>query len=117
MDGVHGDENNIDVEPYMKDALADVVICIMLFGQYPSTREVWNGERIRFMLREFMIEECEDEIIDLAMCAAMYFVPQTQTRRNKILDIVEAKLSEHLRDSDIVREVAERMFYDAKDEA
>lgn len=110
-DNVHGDEHlTLDVESFERRAIEDVVETIMLFGQYPQPRGAWDKRpprSVEFDLQEYLVEHRDDsDLANLAMCAIINFGDFDERRLNENRKL-EAELTEHLRDSQIVRDRAE----------
>lgn len=62
-DKTHGDEDGIDLEPHMENALESVVETIMRFGEYPQPRKHIPGMPYRnlrprqFCLHDWILEK------------------------------------------------------------
>lgn len=101
----HG-EVTIDLDPYMKYALDDVIETIMLFGQYPqpSTR---FPSRPQFLLYEHIENEWDQRrITGLVIAALTDYSNEFFTTRMKADADLREELKDKLRDSDMVRDRA-----------
>ena len=111
-DKIHGDEGMIDIEPYLSRALEDVLDTIMLYGQYPqpSSSMRIKPRRCLFDLMEWIYENRSGEDIRTTYICAL--VGGTDAVLDAIardrLEITR-ELRELLRDSDIVRDLAEEL--------
>lgn len=125
-DKPHGDEGQIDLEPHMAQALTDVVEVILAFGQYPQPRQMQPSRlayclaprRIEFDLREWVNEHIDPgEMAELYVSMLTDFSLEHDTRRHAETSRVEAMLREELRDSNIVRDRAEKLAEEEKEAA
>lgn len=115
-DHLHGDEGTTDLDPFMAEALESVVETITLFGQYPQPRK-GRFERIQFDLQEWMTEHYDPaDLANLAMCAVINFGSCFDDRRLKESASLEQRLKDELRDSEIVREKAQELADDARED-
>jgi hypothetical protein len=120
-DNIHGDEHLVlDVESFQARALADVVECITMYGQWPQPRQPWDKRpqrRVEFSLNEYLVEEWDAS--DLAR-----FIEQCLGKspadfmddRAAFETHLQRKLKEHLEDSQIVRDHAEKLAQDDHDD-
>ena len=126
---VHGDEGGIDVEPFAERALEDVVETILNFGVYPQPVR-WKPGRTQpippteFDLYEFLFEENDKgqmRIDPVDACEFFILAQKDHTRygpfetaRSKWEKKITEMLTDHLRDSDMVTELAAQMAEDEK---
>ena len=115
-DAMHGDENEklaLDLE----GALEEVVETIMLFGQYPQPSQQ-NRQRVQFQLDEYLSDHFWDE--ESVLSAYEAYLTQFSTAFDEKRMRESARLSEsltkHLRNSVIVREHAERVAQQKKED-
>lgn len=113
FDHLHGDEDQVlDVESFEKRALADVVETIMLFGQWPQPH--WDktkpARRVAFDLNEFLADEYDaSDLARIAVAALTLNGVEWMDFHSDEQKKLEAKITEHLRDSQIVRDHAEHL--------
>lgn len=115
-DRLHGDEDQtLDLNAYVDDALADVVDTIITCGQWPApsmSREV----HVRFLLQEFIVEKFDlGELADLAVAAVTQCSDDFYETKSKFDAKVRNLLFIHLHGGSIEREVAERLAEDDLD--
>ena len=115
-DSVHGDENEklaLDLDA----ALEDVVETIMLFGQYPQPSQR-DRQRVQFQLDEYLSDHYWDE--ESVLSAYEAYLTQFSTafddKRMRESARLQENLTEHLRNSVIVREHAERVAQQKKED-
>ena len=116
FDSVHGDENEklaLDLE----GALEEVVETIMLFGQYPQPSQR-NRSRVQFQLDEYLFEYFWDEESVLGAYEAYLtqFNAGFDDKRLRESTRLQESLTDHLRDSAIVRDHAERVAQQKKED-
>ena len=117
-DSIHGDEDWVGIPADIHaDALSDVVNTVMLFGEYPQPtgNKVDAQKRKRFDMYEWAREHvdaadmCDLYVSVVCGTADDYLHMQRLAREMKR---VEAALTEHLRDSEIVDQRAAEMAED-----
>ena len=121
--GCHGDEGKIDLAPHMENALESVVETIMLYGEYPQRRKVWrNGAFVvlpaskQFDLWNWLAENVNSDDRQEFMFA---MTANYGNHKSVLLDWqnkIEKMLLEELVGSEIVREKAEQLAEEARDE-
>jgi hypothetical protein len=111
-------ESANDITPYMEAALDNVITVVMGFGQWPQPRP-WRERQpvAEFVLRDWMTEDMG--IDDLLNLAVGIICGSSKLERMETIASFEGKIEEmlrdHLRDSEIVREEAERIMDDERD--
>ena len=117
MGDYHGDEDEklaLDLE----GALEEVVETIMLFGQYPQPSQR-NRSRVEFRLDEYLSDHFWDEEAVLAAYEAYLtdFSTVFDEKRMRESARLSACLTDYLRNSVIVRDHAERVAQQKKEDA
>jgi hypothetical protein len=111
-------ESANDITPYMQAALDNVITVVMGFGQWPQPRPWQTQQRkIEFVLRDWMAENVStDRLMDfsVAIICGSSKLERMETIANFEGDI-EEMMRDHLRDSEIVQEEAERIMDDERD--
>ena len=115
-DDLHGDEDE-KLALDMEGALEDVVETIMLFGQYPQPSQR-NRSRVQFQLDEYLSDHFWDEESVLGAYEAYLtqFNTAFEDKRMRESERLSESLTEHLRDSAIVREHAIRVAQQKKED-
>lgn len=110
----HGDEDGIDIEPFMPRAMDDVVETILAFGEYPAPQQ-HSFFRNRCAPRQFDLQDWVSNNVEPADISALYvsmvtdFSSEHDARRLHESAKVEAQLRAELADSEIVRERAAKL--------
>ncbi len=116
----HGDEGLLDItDKHREDAKSEVLEIISLYGQYPQpAREGKPIRRVEFSLSEYLADE-----FDASDMAAMLagIIANCGLDQMDVISMAEkkimAQLSDHLEDSQLVADVAEKMAQDESEEA
>ena len=125
---VHGDEDGIDLTPFMEGALQSVVETILAYGEFPAPRRVGmfmtTGSTRR---KQFdLYEELQDEkFIEHADLLEFFILAMNDastcgwfsTLRSRWEKRLTEMLLDKLADSEIVRDKAEQLAEEAKEEA
>jgi len=121
--GCHGDEGKIDLAPHMENALESVVETIMLYGEYPQRRKVWrNGAFVvlpaskQFDLWSWLARNINSDDRNEFMFAMTVDYNRHSDTLTKWRDKIEKRLIEELAGSEMVREKAEQLAEEARDE-
>lgn len=113
---------------FLEQAREEIVSTVMLFGQYPQPRQgAWSKDRpVRFVLEDFLFDTAgkayfapvEIErfftlaMIDCSSCGA--FADRRNAFEKEVTEILEAHFDD---EHPLVREVADQMEADAREEA
>jgi len=110
------DAGTYDPDEYRERALDEVIETIMLWGQYPAPNPYRPPRRIEFDLAEWVAENVD--VSELAQFLGAHIAnDEKKDEKQLVLEVdISAKLSEHLRDSDMVADKIEELHEDERNE-
>ena len=106
----YGDDALIDLEPYMKDALENVVDVIMRYGEWPNPWERGRGSRKLFDLYDWMHECMHHEMGEFTFALTLDSDPVLDSQMLEAWrEKIRWRLMNKLADSEMVLDEAERL--------
>ncbi len=118
---IHGDEGMYDPEPYVAEALDNIVGTVMLFGQWPQPRTSvasslgYAPRRVEFDLAEWLVEEYEPAEMARFMVNRLCRDDDSDMLELRTEQEIEAKLRKHFADSAILDAEIEELHHEAEE--